>query len=250
LYTAHMDLVPPDIAIHKVLDIACGPGEWAIRVAQAFPQLSVMGIDISNTMVTEAKVLAEAENVSNALFLVMDARNSLLFPDDSFDLVNCRLLSSVFQPDHWPALMAECFRLVRPGGICRLTEFEISLSNSVAIEELNTILNKVLFKLSRSFSPLGRSIGITPLLKPLLQQAGFKAIRQKSFAIDCSATSDYFPDWREDVYLLCQSLKHLFVAAGEISQEEFDALYLRVKHDLSQSNFSSLDYCLTVEGFK
>lgn len=250
LYTTYMELVPSSSTLQNVLDIACGPGEWAIRVARDFPRANVVGIDISKIMIHEARLLAEAEGVSNTTFLIMDARNSLDFPPEQFDLVNCRLISSVFRPEHWDALLDKCYRLLRPGGICRLTEFEITLSNSKAIEELNDILNKTLFKLGRSYSPSGRSLGLTPLLKPLLRKAGFQAIRQKGFVIDCSADSSSFPDWREDVYLLCQSLKGLFVAAGEISQEAFEELYQRVKHDLSSPDFSALDYCLSVEGTK
>ncbi len=33
--------------VHLVLDLACGPGGWAIDVARAYPNIDVMGVDIS-----------------------------------------------------------------------------------------------------------------------------------------------------------------------------------------------------------
>jgi tRNA G46 methylase TrmB len=40
--------------IKNVLDIACGPGGWALDVALAHPEVEVIGIDLSDTMVRYA----------------------------------------------------------------------------------------------------------------------------------------------------------------------------------------------------
>lgn len=42
---------PDPLAFRDVLDLACGPGEWAMQVARAFPHLSVVGVDKSRRMI-------------------------------------------------------------------------------------------------------------------------------------------------------------------------------------------------------
>src|SRR2546426_4381475 len=78
--------------IHRVVDIACGPGGWAQEVAFAHPNIEVVGIDISKTMIEYANAQAEVQNLTNLEFLVMDVHSPLEFPDESFDLVNARFL--------------------------------------------------------------------------------------------------------------------------------------------------------------
>lgn len=76
----------------QLLDIACGPGGWALDVATTFPQINVVGIDINRQMITYAQAQARALNVANADFQVMNALQPLTFPDSSFDMVNARFL--------------------------------------------------------------------------------------------------------------------------------------------------------------
>ncbi len=78
--------------VRDVLDIACGPGAWVLDVAQQYPDVHLVGIDISQLMIEYANDLAKSQGVAQVRFQVMDATKPLLFPDASFDLVN-RLLS-------------------------------------------------------------------------------------------------------------------------------------------------------------
>src|SRR5437660_12012298 len=59
--------------IHDVLDVACGPGTWALEVAQTYPQMRVTGFDISRRMIDYARSIATTEGKPNAHFRVMDA---------------------------------------------------------------------------------------------------------------------------------------------------------------------------------
>src|SRR5204863_2086844 len=76
--------------LHDVLDIACGPGGWVLELAQAFPDMQVTGLDISQGMIDYATVLAQASGLDNTHFRVGSAIEPLDFPDASFDLVNSR----------------------------------------------------------------------------------------------------------------------------------------------------------------
>ena len=74
-------------ALHRVLDIGCGTGGWATEVAQAYPGIALMiGVDISQRMITYARQQAEAQKVADrAEFHVMDALRMLEFPDRFLD---------------------------------------------------------------------------------------------------------------------------------------------------------------------
>src|SRR5258708_3784399 len=79
-------------SFHQVLDVACGPGDWVIDTALAYPGMSLVGIDISQLMIDYASSQAVVHQLTDRIsFRVMDALASLVFPDESFDLVNQRL---------------------------------------------------------------------------------------------------------------------------------------------------------------
>src|SRR6266702_3784957 len=63
--------------IHDVIDVACGPGGWALEVADRYPDIKVVGIDISKSMIEYARALAKAQKLKNVEFLVMDALKPL-----------------------------------------------------------------------------------------------------------------------------------------------------------------------------
>lgn len=96
-----------------VLDVACGTGLVTMRAIELVgPSGSVVGTDLSDTMVTAARSEARGRGFA-ATFRQMNAEE-LDFPDATFDTVLCALgLMYVPDPD---AAIAEMFRVVRPGG--------------------------------------------------------------------------------------------------------------------------------------
>src|SRR5215472_6378408 len=108
--------------------------------------MEVVGIDISQTMISYARTQAQVQRLDNAHFQVMDATKPLDFPDLSFDLVNARLIG-FFPKAVWPSLLQECVRITLPGGIIRLTEIEMGvcgITDSTAVEQLNALVTRAL----------------------------------------------------------------------------------------------------------
>ena len=95
----------------RVLDVATGTGHTAIAFAP-FVQ-SVIGVDIADKMLEQAKKRALEEGISNTNFLEGSAE-ALPFPDANFSLVTAR-----HAPHHFraaPEFLAEVARVLEPGG--------------------------------------------------------------------------------------------------------------------------------------
>src|SRR5215472_3947374 len=78
LLTQYMGgLFPQDVdttPLKRLLDLACGPGDWVQDVAFEHQDIDVIGIDSSKSLITYALAMARVQGLDNALFEVMDIR--------------------------------------------------------------------------------------------------------------------------------------------------------------------------------
>ncbi|MFD8203192.1 SAM-dependent methyltransferase [Streptomyces sp. NPDC003470] len=103
----------------RVLDIGCGLGGPALRLAQV-TGVEVVGVSVSRKQVDKANLLAEEAGLSGKVsFQHGDAMN-LPFDDASFDAV--WMLESVMQMPDRAAALKEAARVLRPGGRLALTD--------------------------------------------------------------------------------------------------------------------------------
>ncbi|HLI09266.1 MAG TPA: methyltransferase domain-containing protein [Ktedonobacteraceae bacterium] len=241
----------PDLSgIHDILDIACGPGGWALDVAFRYPEKQITGVDISQTMVTYAQAQAKARGLSNTDFLVMDVLKPLQFDDNSFDLVNGRLLFGFMPAASWPKLIQECMRILRPGGLLRLTEGEIGITNSPASEEASNLFTRMMKRTGMSFSPDGRHLGLTPMLPRLLREAGFEQVQLKAYAVDYSAGTPNHESHYQNIMIGSKLVQPFLTKLGLISQEKAEEVYQQAMIEMMQDSFVGLWYYLTVSGRK
>ncbi len=234
--------------IHDILDIACGPGGWVLDVAFEHPEINVIGIDISRTMVEYAQARAWTQGLNNASFRVMDALKPLDFPDASLDLVNARFLFAVIPPPMWPMFMDECLRITRPGGIIRLTESEWYLTNSLAYETLHAMTTQALKRAGKSFSPDGRNVGITPMLGQFLQQAHCERIQHAAYALDLSAGTEAHGNLYQNLMAFFSLIEPFLLQTQVTTPEEFDALYNQMLAEVLSDSFRAVSFILTVWG--
>lgn len=237
-------------SIQSVLDIGCGPGGWALEVAYAYKHLGVVGIDINAAMIRYAFAQARTRKLQNVSFEVMDASQPLDFPDASFDLINTRFVASFLTRDTWPELLKECMRLLKPGGILQMTEMELGISNSAALETLNSYIYQSLYEQKRNFSVNGRTIGIVNMLAKLLQQAGCVNIGRQSFFMDSSFGAELHYSAIKDIELLYPLIKPFLIRSNVVDEATFDAAYAAMGTDVMRNDFVSLSFGLTAWGYK
>ena len=231
--------------IFDVLDIGCGPGGWTHDVAHTYPEIEVTGIDISNSMIAYARAHAEVRGLTNAHFQVMNALKRLDFPDASFDLVNARAALGFVPTPAWPELIEEYKRVLRPGGIVRLTEGEWGFTNKSSLETLLALSNNALHKAGYGASPTGRHEGLTPMLGHWLRQAGFQQVQQQAHAIDYSFGTKAYAGAYEDYKLMLKLAQPFWLKMGIASQDELDTFYEKVMTEMAQEDFCAIWYLLT-----
>lgn len=236
--------------IHDVLDIACGPGGWVRDVAFAYPEMEITGIDLAALIVEYAQAMAKVHRVENASFVVMDALKPLEFPDNSFDFVNGRFLFGFMSKETWPRLIKECMRILRPGGMLRLTECEAPQSNSAASEQLYGKVSESLYKSGRSFSPDGMHVGMVPMLAPLLREAGFQHVQATAHALDCSAGQEAWDAFYQDFRAGMKLLVPFFVKLGLTTEEEYEVIYQQALADMLGDDFCCVWLYVSVLGQK
>jgi ubiquinone/menaquinone biosynthesis C-methylase UbiE len=246
LFSERADLT----GIGRLLDVACGPGGWALQVARRYPEIEVVGVDISRTMIDYASAQARQQGLGNASFRVMDIRQALDFPDSSFGMVNARFLN--FLPaSAWSPLMQEFGRITRAGGIIRLTESEWwYYSSSPALETLNSLLIRALKQQGDSFSQSGRFTGVLPMLGRFLRQAGCVTVSYRPHVIDYSFGSPAYEGFRQDAAAVFKLFQPFLVRTGVAAQVEVDQLYQQMRAEMQREDFRGLLFPLTTWGQK
>ncbi|WP_216827653.1 class I SAM-dependent methyltransferase [Alkalihalobacterium elongatum] len=95
----------------KALDVATGAGHTAITLSELVYE--VVAVDITPNMLKLAESHAKTKGIHNISFAIGDVEN-LSFPDDSFDIVTCRIAAH-----HFPELrraVAEMHRVLTKKG--------------------------------------------------------------------------------------------------------------------------------------
>ncbi|KAG8955191.1 hypothetical protein FRC04_009649 [Tulasnella sp. 424] len=101
----------------RVLDVGAGSGRWAIDIAEEFPHVDVLGIDLALP-----NVLTDSNRrvPSNCSFRVADANKDMGKIDSTYDLIQLRCVEvGILDSD---LLFFEAARVLRPGGILLLVD--------------------------------------------------------------------------------------------------------------------------------
>ncbi len=103
-----------DLFGKSVLDIGCGAGGIDIALAHTHGAGYVCGIDVEDTVLTHARELIDKAGLSARIGCLKVAPGPLPFPPETFDFVFSK--DSIVHIADKHALMAEVFRVLKPGG--------------------------------------------------------------------------------------------------------------------------------------
>lgn len=236
--------------VHRVLDLACGPGGWTLEVARTYPKLQVVGIDASNHMIEYAQAQAWVQQMKNVEFRRMNVLEALDIPDNAFDVINAQFIVSFLPKDAWPRLIQECLRITHPGGVLRLTEAEMSFSNSAACERLNSLFASAIHTMNRGFSPHGWHLSITPMLSYFLREGGYENVQSAAHTFDYSTGMKAHDAFYQNFILSYQRLKPFLLQANVCTSEEFEQLFEQAKVEMSSETFCGVCFYLSTWGTK
>jgi arsenite methyltransferase len=126
LFRDHTDeiaqaLFPEGVSLEtmSILEVGCGPGFYARRLAQRFPTLRVLGIDRSSRLVAWARWRASAGALANCRFQQGDVESLSACVETVDAVISSRLLLVVANPK---TVIAEMFQVLKPGGRLFLAE--------------------------------------------------------------------------------------------------------------------------------
>ena len=109
----------------KVLEIACGTGRNLVKLARAYPQARLFGLDVSREMLaTAAASTARAGLASRVALAQADATAfdpQALFGCASFERVLISYALSMIPP--WRAALAHALDVLAPGGSLHIVDF-------------------------------------------------------------------------------------------------------------------------------
>lgn len=112
-----------DLPQSKILDVACGTGDFAIEMAEQGAK-EIIGCDISDSMLDIGRKKIEAKQLTEKISLIKADCRQLPFDDNSFDIVTCSY--GVRNFEHRPECLREMIRVLKPNGQLLVSEFAMS----------------------------------------------------------------------------------------------------------------------------
>jgi ubiquinone/menaquinone biosynthesis C-methylase UbiE len=282
---SYIPLIPPGVTLPasgRVLDVACGPGGWAMELAFHYPEMRVVGVDINEQLIDYAQAMARVQGLDNVTFRPMNvtlgfdqtdalqelpqeeevgpqasnegtARDhrvhpyGLDFPADSFDFVNARLLGGILKRGWWQKLIREMVRVTCPGGVIRLTEangHDIFITTSPAIQHYQEIL-RTAFERDQRLSMM------TAHLRPWLMEAGCYEVQMAPYCIEYYYGSKEYEAMHRNLEVMLYQFMHFALKMDpSLTREDLEQLYRQCLIEMGQPDFSGQWLFVSVWGRK
>ena len=154
------EYLQPDM---EVLEFGCGTGSTAIAHAPCVKH--IQAIDISSRMIEIARGKAEARHVENVTF-ERAAIDEFSAPDQTFDAVLG--LSILHLLENKEDVIAKVHKMLRPGGIF--------ISSTACLGDT--------MKFFKFIAPIGKFLGLIPLVKVFTAKELEESLTDAGFAID------------------------------------------------------------------
>lgn len=148
----------------EVLELGCGTGSTALLHAPYVKH--IRAVDISSKMIEIAEEKAKAQNIRNITF-EQSTIDDCSAPDQSLDMVLA--LSILHLLPNKEEVITKVYRMLKPGGVF--------VSSTACLEDSN-------LKFMKYILPIGRFLGLLPLVKFFTKKALENALTDAGFSID------------------------------------------------------------------
>ncbi|MFD2598549.1 bifunctional demethylmenaquinone methyltransferase/2-methoxy-6-polyprenyl-1,4-benzoquinol methylase UbiE [Sphingobacterium corticis] len=174
----------------RILDVATGTGDFAIESIKILNPEKIVGLDISEGMLSVAKEKIQKKGLSKQFEVMLGDSESLPFEDNSFDAVTVAF--GVRNFEHLQKGLDEINRVIRPGGkaivleLSNPTAFPIKQLFHFYFHKFTPAMGRLISKDHRAYSYLPESVAQFPsgkVFAGMMQQAGFSEtkVRPQTF---------------------------------------------------------------------
>jgi len=127
----------------RIVEIGPGPAYVSIEIAKRLPDVEIVGLEISDTMIEIAKGNAETHGLSDKITLRKGDASNMPFEDSAFDFaVTSGSLHHWKKPNQ---VFSEIYRILRPGSVALISD----LRKDAPEEKVDEFANKIDSKLMR-----------------------------------------------------------------------------------------------------
>ncbi|KAI8813265.1 S-adenosyl-L-methionine-dependent methyltransferase [Cladochytrium replicatum] len=117
-----MGMSPEDLAAGcRVLDAGTATGLWLAEMERDFPASKYYAVDLSVSLWPDTEMMNSSSKVS---MVESHSLGRLPFEDRFFDYVHEQTQLYVTSQDHWPLVISEFARVLKPGGIVDISELD------------------------------------------------------------------------------------------------------------------------------
>ncbi len=235
----------------RVLDVGCGNGEWARRLARAHPHIHIIGIDTSLNLIQEAVKRATEEGVNSLSFYQFGTAQALHFPSESFDIVHVHSLASFISTAMWSRILDEMIRLLKIGGWLNIVDYEHGTTSSQAFNRLAAMGMAGVRALGGSIAPASPTRGAAARLYGFLVDAGLIDVAYSVHALDYGVNSSpgtkaFLDDFMVDI----MNFRPFVLQLGLTDGATFDALLAQTRVDFYQPDSCGYAYLISAVGRK
>ncbi len=153
----------PDLQVKRVLDMGCTVGLSTLPYCDAFPEAEVHALDLSAPSLRYG--FARAQALGKAVHFKQGNAEHTDYPDGHFDLIVSHILLHETSSTALPNIVAECARLLRPGGV--MLHVEVPVRRTEAFDQFITS-----WDVRYNNEPFWATLGEMDLVKPAIE-AGF-----------------------------------------------------------------------------
>lgn len=168
----------------KILDIATGTGDLAIQFAEATPAEKIVGLDLSDGMLSVARKKVAGKEISKKIEFVQGDSEALPFEDEFFDAITVSFGIRNFE--NLEKGLSEIYRVLKKDGIFVIletsvpTKFPFKQGYYFYSKNILPLVGRLFSKDKVAYSYLSKSAAnfpFGPALNNILLQIGFNEVK-------------------------------------------------------------------------